>query len=163
MTSVVMIAGMTPLAMGAEQTAPLGIAVIGGLVASTLTALVIIGTLILTVALLPALDALRAGILSAEIAESVTAAYVRLRDKTEVVLAEPFAALELEEASAAGAPSAYSDGLATPARRLVYLYRHDGDDADGDTDPSTGTDPDILRVRVLIEGTHHSAETLVSR
>jgi multidrug efflux pump subunit AcrB len=42
MTSVVMIAGMTPLALGAEQTAPLGIAVIGGLVASTLTALVVI-------------------------------------------------------------------------------------------------------------------------
>ena len=42
MTSVVMIAGMTPLALGTEQTAPLGIAVIGGLVASTLTALVVI-------------------------------------------------------------------------------------------------------------------------
>ena len=42
MTSVVMIAGMTPLALGSEQTAPLGIAVIGGLVASTLTALVVI-------------------------------------------------------------------------------------------------------------------------
>ena len=42
MTSVVMIAGITPLALGAEQTAPLGIAVIGGLVASTLTALVVI-------------------------------------------------------------------------------------------------------------------------
>jgi multidrug efflux pump subunit AcrB len=42
MTSVVMIAGMTPLAMGAAQTAPLGIAVIGGLMASTVTALVVI-------------------------------------------------------------------------------------------------------------------------
>ena len=42
MTSVVMIAGMTPLALGTAQTAPLGIAVIGGLVASTLTALVVI-------------------------------------------------------------------------------------------------------------------------
>ncbi len=42
MTSVVMIAGMTPLALGTEQTAPLGIAVIGGLIASTLTALVVI-------------------------------------------------------------------------------------------------------------------------
>lgn len=42
MTSAVMIAGMTPLALGSEQTAPLGIAVIGGLVASTLTALVVI-------------------------------------------------------------------------------------------------------------------------
>ena len=42
MTSIVMIAGMTPLALGADQTAPLGIAVIGGLAASTLTALLII-------------------------------------------------------------------------------------------------------------------------
>ncbi len=42
MTSVVMIAGMTPLAMGAAQTSPLGIAVIGGLIASTLTALIVI-------------------------------------------------------------------------------------------------------------------------
>ena len=42
MTSIVMIAGMAPLALGADQTAPLGIAVIGGLGASTLTALVVI-------------------------------------------------------------------------------------------------------------------------
>jgi len=42
MTSVVMVAGMMPLALGAPQTAPLGIAVIGGLVASTLTALIVI-------------------------------------------------------------------------------------------------------------------------
>ncbi len=42
MTSVVMIAGMTPLALGTDQTAPLGIAVIGGLAASTATALVVI-------------------------------------------------------------------------------------------------------------------------
>ncbi len=42
MTSVVMISGMTPLALGAPQTAPLGIAVIGGLIASTLTTLVVI-------------------------------------------------------------------------------------------------------------------------
>ena len=42
MTSIVMIAGMTPLALGAKQTAPLGTAVIGGLAASTLAALLII-------------------------------------------------------------------------------------------------------------------------
>ena len=123
---------------------------------------VIIGTFVLTVALLPALDALRAGMLSADVGESVTVAYVRLRDTTEVVLAKPFRALELEETSAAGAPSVYSDAVTTPARRLVYLYRHDGDDADGDADPDTGTDAGILRVRVVIEGTHHSLETLLS-
>ena len=42
MTSSVMIAGMLPLAFGSAQTAPLGIAVIGGLVAATVTTLLII-------------------------------------------------------------------------------------------------------------------------
>ena len=35
MTSIVMISGMIPMAFGAAQTAPLAIAVIGGLIAST--------------------------------------------------------------------------------------------------------------------------------
>jgi len=46
MTSCAMIAGMAPMALGfgegGEQTAPLGRAVIGGLIASTLTALLIL-------------------------------------------------------------------------------------------------------------------------
>jgi multidrug efflux pump subunit AcrB len=42
MTSIVMIAGMLPLALGTAQTAPLGIAVIGGLIAATITTLLII-------------------------------------------------------------------------------------------------------------------------
>jgi len=39
MTTIVMISGMTPMALGAAQTAPLAIAVIGGLMASILTTL----------------------------------------------------------------------------------------------------------------------------
>jgi multidrug efflux pump subunit AcrB len=42
MTSIVMIAGMLPLALGTAQTAPLGVAVIGGLTAATITTLLII-------------------------------------------------------------------------------------------------------------------------
>ncbi len=42
MTSIVMISGMIPMAFGAEQTAPLAIAVIGGLLASTSTTLLVI-------------------------------------------------------------------------------------------------------------------------
>jgi multidrug efflux pump subunit AcrB len=42
MTSIVMIVGMLPLAFGTAQTAPLGIAVIGGLAAATITTLLII-------------------------------------------------------------------------------------------------------------------------
>ena len=39
MTSMAMIAGMIPMALGGEQTAPLGIAVIGGLISSTVSVL----------------------------------------------------------------------------------------------------------------------------
>jgi multidrug efflux pump subunit AcrB len=42
MTSIVMISGMIPMAFGAAQTAPLAIAVIGGLLASTATTLLVI-------------------------------------------------------------------------------------------------------------------------
>jgi multidrug efflux pump subunit AcrB len=42
MTATAMIAGMLPLALGQEQTAPLGRAVIGGLLASTVATLVIL-------------------------------------------------------------------------------------------------------------------------
>jgi hypothetical protein len=46
MTSAAMIAGMVPMALGlgegGEQTAPLGRAVIGGLIASTLTTLLVL-------------------------------------------------------------------------------------------------------------------------
>jgi multidrug efflux pump subunit AcrB len=42
MTSIVMISGMIPMALGAGQTAPLAISVIGGLIASTLTTLLVI-------------------------------------------------------------------------------------------------------------------------
>jgi len=42
MTTFAMIAGMIPVAFGAEQLAPLGRAVIGGLVASTITTLLVL-------------------------------------------------------------------------------------------------------------------------
>jgi hypothetical protein len=57
MTTFAMIAGMVPVAFGAEQLAPLGRAVIGGLAASTIATLLV----------LPALFALvqqRAGVAS---------------------------------------------------------------------------------------------------
>jgi Cu/Ag efflux pump CusA len=42
MTACAMIAGMAPMALGGDQTAPLGRAVIGGLAAGTLTTLLVL-------------------------------------------------------------------------------------------------------------------------
>ncbi len=45
MTALAMIAGMIPIALGAEQTAPLGIAVVGGLLLATLSTLTVLPAL----------------------------------------------------------------------------------------------------------------------
>lgn len=123
----------------------------------------LVATLVLTLSMLPAMDALRTGILSSGVDESLTVAHVRLRSKMEEVLAQPYSDLISAEVAAAGGPSAYSDAVGTPNRRLVFLYRYDADDADADGDPTTGTDPGLLGVRVDIETTVQSIATLVAQ
>jgi hypothetical protein len=44
----------------------------------------------------------------------------------------------------------------------VFLSRYDGDNADGDGDPFTGTDGDLIWVRVEIPGTTLDIEALTS-
>ena len=45
----------------------------------------------------------------------------------------------------------------------MYLSRYDGDDADGDGDPFTGTDATLLWVGVQLEGKPQMLEMLLSR
>ncbi|MEE9279935.1 MAG: hypothetical protein V3V67_07145 [Myxococcota bacterium] len=123
---------------------------------------ILLATLLLSVSLLPAVEALRSGLQGSQVNESLTLAQVRLRSKMEEVLAQPFSALAGAESAAAGAASAYSDAVGTPDRRLVFLARYDGDDADGDGDTATGTDPGLLHVRVEIAATPHAVSTLVA-
>lgn len=126
---------------------------------------VLLATVLVTMALVPALDALHAGLLGAEIHTSFAADHYEVRGRLEGVLAEPFAALD-DAATAAGGPSvptSYSDLAGPPERLVVFLSRYDGDNADGDDDPFTGVDEDVLWVRVAIEGTVHVLETLTTR
>ncbi len=123
---------------------------------------VLVATVILTLSLVPALDALQTGIIGSRVGASLTQVHVRLRSKMEAVLAKPFTTLQSAEAAAAGGPSTYSDAIGSPGRRLVFLSRYDGDDADADGDPTTGTDVGLLKVRVELEATPHMLETLVA-
>jgi hypothetical protein len=84
----------------------------------------------------------------------------------EELLAEPFAALDAA-ATAAGSrvtPGSYSDTVTfqdgRTVTRNVYLSRYDSDNADGDADPFTGTEADLLWLRVEIGDT--ALETLRS-
>ena len=46
---------------------------------------------------------------------------------------------------------------------LIYLSLYDGDNLDADDNAFTGTEADLLWIRVDIEGTVHSLETITTR
>ena len=76
-----------------------------------------------------------------------------------VTVAEPFA---MVAAVAAGptTPSVYSDPSGSTDRRLVFASFYDADNADSDNDPFTGTEPDLLWIRVEMAGTVDVVESL---
>ncbi len=120
----------------------------------------IIAAIVLTVALIPALDALQVGLTGSAVQESHVVAHYRLVDAMEAVLAQPFPLLETE-ALAVGdptVPTSYSDAVTTPERRLVYLSAYDPDQ----TDPFVATATGLVWVRVEIENTPHAVESLTT-
>jgi len=80
------------------------------------------------------------------------------------VLAAPFivllnAALENVDPKI---PTSLSDPAGDPQRHLVYLAPYDIDNLDGDGDPFTGGDNDLLWVRIEIENTALAMESITS-
>ena len=125
---------------------------------------VLITTVLMVVALVPAIEALRPGIQGSGIHTSETALHYHLSAGLEDVLAAPFDSLDTE-AQALGDPTAvsplFSDTAGSADRRLVFLSRYDADNADGDNDQFTGTDEGLIWVRVEVETTSHALQTLV--
>ena len=123
---------------------------------------VLVTVVLLAIVLIPAMNALRTGVVGAEVHGNVAASHYRLSSRLEELLAEPFADLS-DAAVAAGGPAiptTYSDAAGPPDRLLVYLSFYDGDNADADDDSFTGTDPDLLWVRVEIEGSAFALESV---
>jgi prepilin-type N-terminal cleavage/methylation domain-containing protein len=126
---------------------------------------VLVAMVLLALVLLPAMQALQTSVTGADVHDELANNHFRLTSRMEELLAEPFADLEAA-AVAAGAPSAatsYSEPSGPPGRLLVYLAAYDGDNADADDDPFTGTDPGILWLRVEAEGTVHGLETVIAQ
>jgi type II secretory pathway pseudopilin PulG len=129
---------------------------------------VLVATMLIAVALVPALEALQPGIQGSGIQQIHTEDHSLLRAKLEQTLSQPFTDLEAA-AQAAGdstTPSSYSDSVNTAqgrtVNRQVFLSRYDGDNADTDDDPFTDTDDDLLWVRVGIQDTEQAIETLTN-
>ncbi len=124
---------------------------------------VLIAAALIAVSLVPMMDAVRTASVSAGVHEGAAVQNLHLIATLEDVLAEPFSSLDAA-ATAAGSEStltSYSDLAGSSNRRLVFLSLYDGDNADTDDDPFTGTDQGLMWVRVEIEGTAQTIETLI--
>ena len=135
-----------------RRTNQLGLTLVEVLVAMTL----------LAVLLVPAMRALQTSVTGADVHSDLASGHIRLTSRLEELLAEPFVDLS-DAAIAAGAPTTettYSEAAGPPSRLLVYLSLYDGDNADADNDPFTGTDSDLLWIRVEIEDTVHTLQTI---
>lgn len=125
----------------------------------------LIATLLIVVMLVPALEAMQSGIQGSGVHMQLAQNQYRMISKMEQTLALPYADL-LEQANLVADPSVlipapYSDVAGTESRRLVFLARYDGDNADADDDPFTGADDGLLWVRVTIENNPQALETVI--
>lgn len=123
---------------------------------------VLIAVILIAATAFPAADALHGAMAGALADTEATANHYRARGRLEEILAQPFS---MVSAQAVGhtVPSSYSDAPGMADRRIVYVSTYDGDNADADSDPFTGTDPDLLWVNVEIEGTVIALSALKAR
>ena len=134
----------------------------------------LIATFLVAIALVPAMDALKSGLVSVDVHQELTAEHYARFEKMAELQATPFTNLLAAAKNAANntIPSSYSDAAGANNRNLVYLALYDGDadpftvtdvNADGDNDPYTGNTANLLWVKVMTEGSVQSLETLISR
>lgn len=135
---------------------------------------VLVASLLIAVALVPAIDALQTGIMSTNIHQTLTAQHYQRLKKMEELQAEPFDNLVAAAKTATNNTTAtpYSDAAGALDRRMVYIALYDADadpftitdaNADGDNDLYTGGTANLLWVKVVTEGNSQSLETLISR
>ena len=126
---------------------------------------ILVATLVLVIGLVPAMDAVRNAVRGTSAHEEYVVAQRRLASRLENVLADSFGALDDAAVAAGGptVPTTYSDPVATPERLLVFIAAYDGDNADTDNNPFTGTDDGILWLRVAVEDRDYALETVTAQ
>lgn len=125
----------------------------------------LIAVVLLAVLLMPALEALSNAARSAPMAAQDDILWMSVANKLSEVTGSRFDDLDIATTLAGGPTNAssLSDPVDSSPRVLIYLSRYDGDNADGDGDGFTGTDPDLIWVRATVADTPVSLHTLVAR
>lgn len=121
---------------------------------------VLVALVLVVMALVPALEALRSGVRGSQILGTIATRDALLRAKMEEVMAKPFDTLYAETYLSGGntttsVSTALSDATGAE-RRIVILYRTDA------TAPSS-SDTGLVRVRVAYEAGGTALETLKSK
>lgn len=129
---------------------------------------VLIASVLIAVTLVPAMEAFNPGIKHTSFTQSLLEDRYQLSAKLEQVLASSFTDID-NAATAAGSPaiaSSYSDVVTYPngrqITRNVFLSRYDGDNADSNNNAFDGIDAGLVWLRVEIDGTSLSFESLIS-
>lgn len=126
---------------------------------------IMLAMLLISVALVPALNSMQTAQMGTGVHEALTIQHYHLTGKIEELLAQPYAQLEAASlfAGSHATPTTYSDAAGADNRRVVYLSSFDADNADGDDNVFTGVDDGLLWLRVEIENSEQSLETLIAR
>jgi len=126
---------------------------------------VVVAVLLLSLALIPALNAIRDSIAAGREQQVLISGSYAVFSKMEYVLAQPYGNLAGAAAVAGGPtnPTSYSDPAGTSARVFVYLAPYDADNGDSDNNPFTGGDPGLLWVRVALGDGSQAMESLASQ
>lgn len=129
---------------------------------------VLIAVLLIAITLVPAMEALQPGIAGSGIHRVIAEDHYLLAGRLEQVLSESYADLETAAITAGNETTAttYSDVFIYPngrqITRNIFISRYDGDNADADDNPFTGTDDGLLWVRAEISNSSLRFETLIN-
>jgi prepilin-type N-terminal cleavage/methylation domain-containing protein len=125
---------------------------------------VLVSMVLLSILLVPAIQALQTGVAGSNVHAEITDDQFRVVSRLEELIAEPFADLSLAATGAGGAASetTYSELPGVPGRLLVYLAFYDGDNADTDNNPFTGGEADLIWIRIAAEGTVFELQTVTA-
>lgn len=135
---------------------------------------VLVSLFILSIAIVPAMEALQSGIQGTGIHQQTAEQHYALLTRMESVMAESYGTL-LATAEAAGnpsTPSSLSDSEGQTDRLIVYLSLYDADadpftvtdlNNDGDNNVYTGDSSNLLWLKVALKNSAYAFESLRQR
>ena len=112
---------------------------------------VLIAALVLSIALVSASDALREVVRHTQQVRTLMQTNYSAQALLETVLTKPYTTLAAELSVTAPEASSFSDPVATPQRRIIYILPFDADNADADDNHFSGAESHMIRVQVVSE------------